>query len=40
MLQTFNDFTFGTVHVTDILLSQRHTIDSNGYYKSSFIIKL
>lgn len=40
LLQNFNDYTFGTVHLTDIHLSQRHTTDSNGYYKSSFVIKL
>lgn len=39
LFQTFNDYTFGTVHLTDIHLSQRCTTDSNGYYKSSFVIK-
>jgi hypothetical protein len=40
LLQNFHDFTFGTVRLTDIHLSQRFTTDSNGYYKSSFVIKI
>ncbi|XP_025417954.1 activating signal cointegrator 1 complex subunit 1 isoform X2 [Sipha flava] len=40
ILDNFHDFTFGTVRLTDIHLSQRFTTDSNGYYKSSFVIKI
>lgn len=40
IIEKFNDYTFGTVQLTDIHLSQRHTTDSNGYYKSSFVLKL
>ncbi|NP_001280311.1 activating signal cointegrator 1 complex subunit 1 [Acyrthosiphon pisum] len=40
IIEKFNDYTFGTVQLTDIHLSQRHTTDSNGYYKSSTVLKL
>jgi len=40
IMETFNDFMFGTVRLTEIHLSQRYTADSNGFYKSSFVVKL
>lgn len=40
IIEKFNDYTFGTVQLTDIHLSQRLTTDSNGYYKSSSVLKL
>uniref|UniRef100_A0A2S2PIA6 Activating signal cointegrator 1 complex subunit 1 n=1 Tax=Schizaphis graminum TaxID=13262 RepID=A0A2S2PIA6_SCHGA len=40
IFEKFNDYTFGTVQLSDIHLSQRHTTDSNGFYKSSFVLKL
>ncbi|VVC26391.1 Protein kinase A anchor protein, nuclear localisation signal domain,Activating signal cointegrator [Cinara cedri] len=40
IVEIFDNYIFGMVHLTEIHLSQRHTIDSNGYYKSSFVIQL
>lgn len=40
IIEKFNDYTFGTVQLSEVHLSQRHTVESNGYYKSSVVLKL
>ncbi|XP_050432192.1 activating signal cointegrator 1 complex subunit 1 isoform X2 [Adelges cooleyi] len=40
IFELYNDFNFGTVHLTEIHLSQCYTTDSNGYYKFSYVATL
>ncbi|XP_077296066.1 activating signal cointegrator 1 complex subunit 1-like [Arctopsyche grandis] len=38
ILETYSDHYFGKIEIKEIHLSQMHTIDENGYYKSSSIV--
>lgn len=39
IMQKFKDFDFGQVDFTELHISKRHTVDTNGYYQSLSSLK-